>query len=249
MAAPEEPYRDGVKTSHTPDWIAESLPRRRTAAGAQIWWGISSKTAIRAAVLVAILTLGILATLEWMPAAPAVQVPERFFEEHALESASTAGDTASEQTERGGGAADAVETIFVHVAGEVKTPGLIELALGARVAQAVADAGGATSSADLSAVNLAQVVSDGEQIYLPAIGEQAPEAANHSEATDDGSPINLNTATASELQDLPGIGPVMAERIIANRTEVGPFTSVDDLQRVSGVGPAIIGNIRDVVSL
>jgi competence protein ComEA len=126
----------------------------------------------------------------------------------------------------------------VHVAGDVHDPGLVTVALGARVADALAAAGGPADGADTSAINLARPVVDGEQIYVPGQGERA----------EDG-PVNLNRADVTDLEALPGIGPVLAERIVTDRDLNGPFASVDDLGRVSGVGPLVLENIGPLVSV
>lgn len=134
-------------------------------------------------------------------------------------------------------------TLLVHVVGQVAAPGLVELAPDARVSDALDAAGGPLPDADLAALNLAASVSDGDQIRVPAPGDQveAPQAA--APGAGDGL-INLNRASAAELQGLPGVGPVLAERIVADREAQGPYASVDDLDRVSGIGPAILANLR-----
>lgn len=122
--------------------------------------------------------------------------------------------------------------VVVHVAGAVREPGLITLSPGARVADAVDVAGGATPTADTGSINLARTVVDGEQIYVPELGEAARTGKT-----------NINRASASDLEALPGIGPVLAERIVADRATNGPFASVADLARVSGVGPSVVDQI------
>jgi competence protein ComEA len=134
----------------------------------------------------------------------------------------------------------------------------VTLPAGARVADALEAAGGATGDADLAAVNLARAVVDGEQVYVPAPGEAPPAAADPGEGAvgggvggsggpaGGGSPlVDLNAADAATLETLPGVGPVIAERIVTWREENGPFTSVDELAEVSGIGPAMLAKIRD----
>ena len=128
----------------------------------------------------------------------------------------------------------AVGSVVVHVAGAVVSPGLYTLEAGARVADAVAAAGGAADGADLDALNLARVVVDGEQVLVTLLGEQASGDAR----------ININVADAATLDGLPGVGPVLAARITEYRDEHGPFASVDALDAVSGVGPAVLEKIR-----
>lgn len=131
-------------------------------------------------------------------------------------------------------------TVWVHVAGHVVAPGLVELNSGERVAQAIDAAGGFAAEADIHGVNLARVVIDGEQIYVGAEGDQAVAG---------GGMVNLNRAGAAELESLPGIGPALAARIVADRDANGPFRSVDDLTRVSGVGPAVVSGLHGLAAV
>ena len=138
------------------------------------------------------------------------------------------------------------QTIVVDVAGAVARPGLYRLRHGARVADAVARAGGLTRKAERSAVNLAAPVSDGQQVLVAARGAVA--AAGVSSATGSTSgPVSLNSATAEQLDTLPGIGPVTAAKIVRYREEHGPFTSVDGLDAIPGIGPARLANLQGLV--
>lgn len=134
-------------------------------------------------------------------------------------------------------------TITVHVAGWVARPGLVELPEGARWADAVAAAGGLLPGAAGEAVNLAAPLVDGEQVSVPG-PDAAPEPGSSPAA--DGK-VHLNQATASELDALPGVGPVIAERIVAYRAENGPFQTVEDLLDVPGIGEAKLANLRALV--
>ena len=118
--------------------------------------------------------------------------------------------------------------LVVAVTGKVQKPGLVRLPSGSRVADAIEAAGGALPGTDLSTVNLARKLVDGE---LVVVGGSPPGSGGAA-----GGPVNLNTATAEQLQTLPGVGPVLAERIIAYRDEHGGFVSVADLRNVSGIG-------------
>ncbi|QJW36414.1 helix-hairpin-helix domain-containing protein [Cellulosimicrobium protaetiae] len=146
-------------------------------------------------------------------------------------------------------AGDPGAEVVVHVVGQVAAPGLVKVAAKARVADALEAAGGATPEADLAALNLARTVTDGEQIVVPRPGEAvpAPAPASGAVAGTAGAPVDLNAADAAALDALPGIGPVLAERIVAWRTENGPFTTVDELGEVSGIGPAVLADVRDLV--
>lgn len=135
--------------------------------------------------------------------------------------------------------------IVVHVVGQVAVPGIVRLPIGARVTDAIEAAGGATGAADLAAVNLARVLTDGEQVLVPRPGEH-PTAAGP--VTPGGEVrVDLNTADVAALDALPGIGPVIAQRIVDWRTEHGSFTSVEELGEVSGIGPAVLADLHDRV--
>ncbi|HSG78691.1 MAG TPA: helix-hairpin-helix domain-containing protein [Acidimicrobiia bacterium] len=135
------------------------------------------------------------------------------------------------------------EHITVHVSGAVRRPGLIEIVPEARVADAVAAAGGATPDADLSSLNLAGPVVDGARVVVPARGSTAARPAGGE------GPIRVNQATAEELERIPGVGPVLAERIVAHREAHGPFSVVEDLLDVPGIGEGKLAAIRDDVAV
>lgn len=141
-----------------------------------------------------------------------------------------------------------VATVTVHVVGEVRRPGVYELPGGARARDAVEAAGGLLGDADQAAVNLARVVADGEQIAVPRQGE-AGSSASGGPGASPGLPakVDLNTATAEQLDALPGIGPATATKIVSDRTANGPFRTVDDLMRVPGIGPAKFDALKDLV--
>ena len=149
---------------------------------------------------------------------------------------------------------------MVHVVGQVRRPGVVVLAVGARVRDAVTKAGGARSDADLGALNLARPLVDGEQLRVPRPGEApAPTdaASGGSGAGGTGSngvggtggAVNLNTANQAVLEELPGVGPVLAQRIIDWRNEHGRFTSVDELAEVSGIGEKMFAQLQGKVTV
>ncbi|MDN6399574.1 MAG: ComEA family DNA-binding protein [Brachybacterium sp.] len=149
------------------------------------------------------------------------------------------------------GADSAPPEIIIHVSGAVAAPGVVRLPGDARVDDALSAAGGATDDADLSAVNLARPLTDGEQIHVPLPGEAPrPASARPAGPTDgaadpvDQSSIDLNTADAAELEELPGVGPAIAQRIVEHRDKNGPFTSVDGLLEGAGIGPSTLEEIR-----
>jgi competence protein ComEA len=142
-----------------------------------------------------------------------------------------------------------VRAVVVDVVGAVRRPGLYRLSEGARVADALARAGGATPKAQLELVNLAAPVADGEQIVVPRRGAVAPAATDGGAATGVPSgPIHLNTATLEQLDSLPGVGPVTAQKILDYRQEHGAFGSVDELDAVPGIGPARLEQLRDLLA-
>jgi competence protein ComEA len=142
------------------------------------------------------------------------------------------------------GRADA-GTVTVHVSGAVAVPGLVEVERGSRVADAVAAAGGALPAADLGAVNLAAPVADGQQLVVPEAA--AGGAGGHASGGDE--KVRVNSAGAAELERLPGVGPVLAERIVAHREAYGPFAAVEDLLDVPGIGEAKLAAMREAVQI
>jgi competence protein ComEA len=138
------------------------------------------------------------------------------------------------------------EPVLVHVLGAVRVPGLYELAGGDRLVDAVTAAGGFTDDADRGALNLARVVGDGEQVYVPAVGEEPREPAEPDGAG--GGLVNLNTADAAELDTLPGVGPALASRILEWREQNGRFASVDDLLNVTGIGAKTLSALAELVT-
>lgn len=139
----------------------------------------------------------------------------------------------------------AAETVVVDVAGKVAEPGVITLPAGSRVADALRAAGGVTPGTDTTGLNRARVLTDGEHVVVGAPGP-APAPAGPSAGP---APVALNTATAEELQTLPGIGPVLAATIIAHREEHGRFTAVEQLLEVTGIGDRRLAELRDRVVL
>jgi competence protein ComEA len=141
--------------------------------------------------------------------------------------------------------------LLVDVAGWVRHPGVYEFEEGARVIDAIDAAGGARSGAMLESLNLAAPLTDGSQILVPKQGDQgsAPVAGAPGAGGAPGGLINVNTASATELEALPGVGEVIAQAIVDYRTENGPFASVDQLLDVSGIGDATLANIRDLVTV
>lgn len=152
----------------------------------------------------------------------------------------------------GGLGASGVPEIVVAVGGKVRKPGLVRLAPGSRVADALTAAGGADPGVDVAALNLARKVTDGELIMVgvtppPAPAPTAP--AGSPGAAQPGQLVNLNTATLADLDTLPGVGPVLAQRILDARAAQGGFTAVSDLQKVDGIGTARYEELKDLVTV
>lgn len=144
------------------------------------------------------------------------------------------------------------QPLFVHVAGWVREPGVYELEEGTRVIDALDLAGGPRHGAELGALNLAALLVDGQQVLVPGPAPPAGTSGSGSPvpgATPGSTLVNVNSATPEELETLPGIGEVLAQAVVTYREEHGPFTSVDELEEVSGIGPATLEEIRDLVTV
>ena len=159
-------------------------------------------------------------------------------------------DATSTTVGASGPAVGSGEAVVVHVAGAVVAPGLYRLGGDARVADALDAAGGPAGDADLDALNLAARVADGERVYVARRGEVPPGAvAGGVGSTAPAGPIDLNTATAEQLEALPGVGPATVEAILSYRTEKGRFRSVDELLEVRGIGEAKLASLRSKVTV
>lgn len=137
--------------------------------------------------------------------------------------------------------------LVVHVVGAVRRPGLYRLPDRSRIADALARAGGPTRRADLSAVNLAAPVVDGIQVVVPARAPPDKGGGGPASSGPQG-PVRLNTATLEELDALPGVGPVTAQKILDYREQHGAFASLDDLDAIPGIGPARLEQLREVAA-
>ena len=158
---------------------------------------------------------------------------------------------ASSPSSEGAPLTTAPETLVVHAAGAVNAPGLYRLPAGSRVDDLITAAGGLAGDADRDRINLAAPLADGERVYIPRAGEVVPPAEGPAPASgsESSGPIDLNTATVEQLDSLPGIGPSIAKAIVDERERNGRFRSVDDLERVRGIGPSKLDQIRDLVKV
>jgi competence protein ComEA len=214
-----------------------------------VWFGIGRLVAV--AVAVAVVTGGGF----WLLRAPPPT------SESTLPFAGASSSTSVART-LGGSASSAApsttavaanDVVVVHVAGAVADPGVYHLPGGARVVDAVTAAGGLGADADGNAINLAAVLRDGERVYVPRVGEEVlvvagAEPASTGTAPPTG-PIDVNIATAADLDALPGVGPSTAAAIVAYRDQHGPFQTVDEIGEVRGIGPAKLEAIRGMVTV
>ena len=155
--------------------------------------------------------------------------------------------------------AEISKEIVVHITGEVKKEGVVYLKEGARVIDAIEKAGGETKEADLSQVNLAYILQDGQKIYIPNKNEKNSEyitenignnvEENSTSTREEGKKVNINTASIEELDQLPGIGPSIAQRIVDYRTEHGKFKTIEEIQDVKGIGDAKYDEIKDNITV
>jgi len=142
--------------------------------------------------------------------------------------------------------------LIIHVCGAVRKPGVIKLKKGDRVVDALNLAGGATEDAGLDVLNLAAKLSDGQRVYVPRQGEQVNQEMMGSIAgssPEQASLVNINSASATELESLPGVGPVLAQRIMEYRESEGGFSSVEQLRKVEGIGPKKFEQLKDKVTI
>jgi competence protein ComEA len=232
---------------------ARPLPARSPAASVAAWvqwWGPGRL----AGTLLGLVVLAVAGS--WLLRTPTPSV-EAVLPGITVDGVMTHDVTVQDDTVQDAGPVDETGTasvvVVVHVAGAVVEPGVYEVGPEARVVDAIAAAGGALERAELDALNLATPVADGSRIYVPLIGEVPiaptldPTAADPT-GTGAGGPIDLNRAGVAELETLPGIGPATAAAIVEHRERFGPFASVDDLDQVSGIGPAKLDALRDLVT-
>lgn len=214
------PPTDDLPDDHVP---VDAPPVDPPAAPRRLRLSIGAAIVLALVVLSAAVGLGILRG----QATPVETVP--------IERATGSSDTAAAGGE-----------LYVHVLGAVEAPGLYVLALDARIVDALAAAGGTTDDADLAAVNLARVLTDGEQVVVPVVGATAAGPGTGATVPGDDR-VDLNSADQAALETLPRIGPALAERIVSWREENGRFQTVDDLLAVPGIGEKLLEGLRDGV--
>lgn len=164
-----------------------------------------------------------------------------------------AGDAAAVPAAPAATVTTAVDELVVHAAGAVAAPGVHRVPPGSRVADLLAAAGGPSADADLDRVNLAAALVDGERVWFPRVGEDAPPPVGGAVGAPAGAPaapgpVDVNTATVEQLDELPGIGPAIAAAIVEHRERTGRFRTVEDLLDVPGIGDAKLARLRDLVT-
>ncbi|MDK3256805.1 ComEA family DNA-binding protein [Blastococcus capsensis] len=242
--APAGPVEEPVALSDggADDGLPQGVGRHR-APGVGVRWG-AGPAGSRSLWVAAVATVLVVLGWTWL---------ERPRVEPAAAASDAAGSSAgvpASPSAPPGEAPPAPSAVVVSVVGEVARPGLVTLAPGARVADAVAAAGGLLPDADPASVNLAALVTDGQQIPVGVPAAASPVGGVAGPA--DGGPVgrvDLNTAGVADLDALPGIGPVLAQRIVDHRTRHGPFRSVDELDDVAGIGPAIAAELAELVAV
>jgi competence protein ComEA len=139
------------------------------------------------------------------------------------------------------------DTIKIHISGEINSPGLIELEIGSRIFDAIEKAGGITESADVSKVNLAYILSDGEKIYIPSFDDEWEDINLENVNSETNLKTNINNANEEQLEKLPGIGESIAKAIIEYRKTNGRFLDINDLKNVSGIGESKFNRLKDYI--
>ena len=182
------------------------------------------------------------------PGGGALETPSDAAASQGGSSEVSAGESASAGPDAGAGESVSDTHICIYITGEVQAPAVYDLPEGSRVADAIEAAGGATSQANLAAINLAKQLSDSEMIYVPAWDDENVTVVGTSEnVAESGGPVNVNTAGIDELKTLNGIGDSLAQAIVDEREKNGPFASVEDLVRVSGIGAKTLARFSDKV--
>lgn len=247
-APPETRSRGGAADAAVPD---ARLVHGRSGSPGPLSARYRNRTGRRAAVLIGFLAAVLNGFFWWQAAAgtpaaaPLQEVSAPIADQPPVQGGDTAAAGANPEVGQG--------IIIVHVAGAVAMPGIVQLALGSRLHEAIAAAGGGTDAADPDRLNLASVLEDGQKILVPARGDPGPAESPGETGGPGGSgpaevrKIDLNTAGVEELGTLPRVGPVLAQRIVDWRTQHGRFKAVEELDAVDGVGPKLLAALLPLV--
>jgi competence protein ComEA len=236
-----------------PPWRARAAlaVRDRLPLWAQTRCGIERRGAIALAVLLVVLALFAVQHF-WAGRTESVRAPEtvRAVESAPAEAAPAGADPPAASGAPSAPSAPSAETgVVVDVGGKVRHPGIHRLPAGSRVADALRAAGGVRPGADTEGLNRARVLTDGEQVLVgvPGAAPVAAGSAGAGSSAAPGTPLGLNTASAEQLETLPGVGPVLAQHIVDYRTEHGGFRSVDELREVDGIGDRRFDDLQNLV--
>lgn len=177
-----------------------------------------------------------------------------FFHGEGTEFSKESSENVSEKyTTPGGNGSESIapseEMIFVEISGAVKSPGVYEIKKDSRLFEALEKSGGVTENGDLSNINQARVLNDGEKIYIPRQGESPPASSSGTENPNTSGLVNINTATETELLTLTGVGPSKAKAIIEYREKHGKFSNPEELRNVTGIGESIFNKIKDLIKV
>jgi competence protein ComEA len=211
---------------------------RRPHEARRVRWSVSWRAAGAAALTVSLVVGAVVLRSVALTPGAAAELPEPA-------PLGTAGPGTADAARPGPTPSGGPALVVVHVVGAVAAPGVVRLPAGSRVVDALAAAGGGTNDADLARLNLARVLVDGEQVVVPRPGDPDPATGTTTPGGATAGLVDLNTATPAQLDELPGVGPVLAQRIVDRR----PFTSVDELDEVSGVGPTLLERLRPLVRI
>jgi competence protein ComEA len=233
----------GGRVSDRPDLPDRPAPPQPLLQRARTWleW-----VGVGRVVGSAVVVLAVLGAAYWLVKPPPATTESKL---PFASASSTAGTGASSSVVISAPSSTVVAAVVVHVAGAVLHSGVYTFPPGSRVVDAVQRAGGLAADADPDAVNLAALLADGQRVYVPRIGEPTPPVVDGGVPTTVAGPVDLNRATADELDALPGVGPATAAAIVAYRELHGPFGTVDDLADVRGIGPAKVEALRGLVTV
>nr|WP_188270293.1 MULTISPECIES: ComEA family DNA-binding protein [unclassified Streptomyces] len=253
VAVPWEPEEPGAGQRGSPPGVRERLGtalRERTPVWVQTRCGLEPRT-LAALTVVLVVAAGVAGGYFWTGRPEPVRAPE-LLRAAPVASAPPSG-AGTEAVHTRALSASSGPKVIVDIGGKVRRPGVLTLPAGSRVADALRAAGGAKPEADLTGLNQARVLSDGEQVLVGLPGAPgggpgpAPGLGQGSGGGGPGAPLSLNTATVEQLDGLPGVGPVLARHIVDHRTEHGGFRSVGELREVDGIGERRFADLEPLV--